>query len=837
VASAPGDALRNDIFHTFGTWQVPDDTWNSPSERELFGKSVQRKGNVYLKLDLLTSLPAVFWDRLEEKRIPLADQINQAFDEDKVIGFDGGLTWGELDPPPISIQLNNFINQVTDVVQKLGSLVVNLASKALQVGLVAFLRLANIDADTFQKAIDTFRRFGDIVTDIARSPLAFARNLIEGGKQGFVDYAAGFPDNIKEAAFKWLFGKLDQLGQQLPPVPETLDVPSVTLYLLKAVGLTWPTIKDRLVARLPGPAQGPALAIAQTLLRDPLTVDSVKERLAEFNDSLTSAADQLTWDSISQKLQEGLPEKLKEWAVEVTPELILMVLPGGAAIKGIWNTWQFLKEETSRLTALLEAVGGALAAAARLAAQVAGKVMAGLQAVTQLLLNLIIKLLHLDKLANKLRDLLARVLAWLREKVNQFIDWLLGRCGACRRAKEKGGTPAKRQGTCWLEGTTLEGLYGKSPIDLATAGTGVPLPREDERAELGEPYFITREEEQLRVVFLTMEYANGFRIDISLLRPVEWLEECKAAVGRRIGLDLRDQGIFGEALVTAIAPCPPLPTEPCQLVTGTFRHNRAVTLDLEVEGEPKPLGVTPEHLIWSVDRAEWVPALQLRPGERLRGRERIATVVGLTWREHEEPVFNIEVDGDHVYRVGEQGLLVHNASAGMATANCSAACDFDFDVGLLPDPNPNSLVSVKVSGDPSTEVGVYVLMYNGAVKVGSTGGSKTFRTRYSLSDPEGGCNIWYEIKQVTWSAAQSRDPKDAKTCSNWSPRAQRRYDEEFVDRLISNSAKYRSSKGSAPVKPYKWMRCRYIYGYETLPATFGFVLSGSASDDDMPDVT
>jgi hypothetical protein len=29
-----------------------------------------------------------------------------------------------------------------------------------------------------------------------------------------------------------------------------------------------------------------------------------------------------------------------------------------------------------------------------------------------------------------------------------------------------------------------------------------------------------------------------------------------------------------------------------------------------------------------------------------------------------EPVFNIEVDGDHVYRVGEQGLLVHNMSQG-----------------------------------------------------------------------------------------------------------------------------------------------------------------------------
>ena len=34
----------------------------------------------------------------------------------------------------------------------------------------------------------------------------------------------------------------------------------------------------------------------------------------------------------------------------------------------------------------------------------------------------------------------------------------------------------------------------------------------------------------------------------------------------------------------------------------------------------------------------------------------------------EEPVFNIEVDGDHCYRVGERGVLVHNAYDLLATA-------------------------------------------------------------------------------------------------------------------------------------------------------------------------
>jgi hypothetical protein len=37
-------------------------------------------------------------------------------------------------------------------------------------------------------------------------------------------------------------------------------------------------------------------------------------------------------------------------------------------------------------------------------------------------------------------------------------------------------------------------------------------------------------------------------------------------------------------------------------------------------------------------------------------------VESLALRSGEESVYTLEVDGDHCYRVGEQGLLVHNAS-------------------------------------------------------------------------------------------------------------------------------------------------------------------------------
>ena len=48
-------------------------------------------------------------------------------------------------------------------------------------------------------------------------------------------------------------------------------------------------------------------------------------------------------------------------------------------------------------------------------------------------------------------------------------------------------------------------------------------------------------------------------------------------------------------------------------------------------------------------------------------------MLSFTQRPEPEPVFNLEVEGDHCYRVGEQGLLVHNNSVG---------CDICKDWGV-----------------------------------------------------------------------------------------------------------------------------------------------------------
>ena len=97
-----------------------------------------------------------------------------------------------------------------------------------------------------------------------------------------------------------------------------------------------------------------------------------------------------------------------------------------------------------------------------------------------------------------------------------------------------------------------------------------------------------------------------------------------------------------------------------QIVTGTFQHEAAQTLDISVEDELKPIGTTPNHPIWSVDREAFVRADSLTVGERLQTLNGIARIINITARGPPEPVYNLEVQVKHTYFVADSGVLVHN---------------------------------------------------------------------------------------------------------------------------------------------------------------------------------
>jgi hypothetical protein len=222
-------------------------------------------------------------------------------------------------------------------------------------------------------------------------------------------------------------------------------------------------------------------------------------------------------------------------------------------------------------------------------------------------------------------------------------------------------------------------------------------------------------------IHLRMAQATGDPLEITLLRPVEWLaaqlaesaaldaeylqtlEEARGAGADRaltgirsvivsetvlppalggipalsadqapttpwIFLALHELAAVGPAEVVRVEPCPPIEPGAGRLVTGTFSHHSGEVLDITVDGLSEPIGCTGAHPFWSEDRQDFIPARELVPGETLRTESgTLRQITRITPRRGPPvPVFNLEVDAEHVYYVSVDGVLVHNAYGGKA---------------------------------------------------------------------------------------------------------------------------------------------------------------------------
>ncbi|MBY0230912.1 MAG: hypothetical protein K2W96_16625, partial [Gemmataceae bacterium] len=168
----------------------------------------------------------------------------------------------------------------------------------------------------------------------------------------------------------------------------------------------------------------------------------------------------------------------------------------------------------------------------------------------------------------------------------------------------------------------------------------------------------------LRLLRVRLDHGGGEWTLADLIRSLEWLASKGAVEGGTFWLEMPEQGVVGWAKVEGIDPCPPLAEGKGALVTGWFAHSRARAHGLRLAGSEEVLAITGRHPVWSKDRGDWVPVAELRRGEGVELEEgRTGVVESADLLPGEEPVYNIEVEGQHCYRVGEQGLLVHNASA------------------------------------------------------------------------------------------------------------------------------------------------------------------------------
>ncbi len=164
-----------------------------------------------------------------------------------------------------------------------------------------------------------------------------------------------------------------------------------------------------------------------------------------------------------------------------------------------------------------------------------------------------------------------------------------------------------------------------------------------------------------RLIRMELTRNDGVEVDIELLRPIDWIESLGLEVGSSFTISLPHTEAVGVATVTAVEGCPMLPDGDGQLVIGRFETRNARQLVRVTLSDGSEITGTPIHPIWSEDRQDWVELGKLQLNETLAGLSGPIFVEGITLFTTNQPVYNLEIFGEHVYRVGVSGVLVHNS--------------------------------------------------------------------------------------------------------------------------------------------------------------------------------
>jgi len=172
---------------------------------------------------------------------------------------------------------------------------------------------------------------------------------------------------------------------------------------------------------------------------------------------------------------------------------------------------------------------------------------------------------------------------------------------------------------------------------------------------------------------------KGYEGDhLETLQPWQWIDAHEVHVGGQAPLPLDvvemglPEGITGK--VIDIAPCPPFRAGRGRVILTTVNHLHRDVWELALrdrDGTAETIRPTGAHLFYSHSRGQWLAASELQAGERLDGVSGPVAVVSTRRIPGTHRVYNFTVQGEHLYRVTQAGVLVHNN--GCATARASNA--------------------------------------------------------------------------------------------------------------------------------------------------------------------
>jgi len=212
---------------------------------------------------------------------------------------------------------------------------------------------------------------------------------------------------------------------------------------------------------------------------------------------------------------------------------------------------------------------------------------------------------------------------------------------------------------CFVEGTEIVTADGRETIECLSIGREV-VSRHDPEGGMAEIDHIPRPGETMHLVKMQYAHGDGSTTVMEVLRPAGLIARLGLAVGRQLPVLIPEMGISGGAVILSIERFDKSLRLDIPVVTGRFVTDAAETVDVYFKGHDQPLGVTPKHPVFSVDRNTWVASAELQPGERLKSVDRTVTVDRVAPRPGRPTVYNVEISLHHTYFVGPADVWAHN---------------------------------------------------------------------------------------------------------------------------------------------------------------------------------
>ena len=250
---------------------------------------------------------------------------------------------------------------------------------------------------------------GAIISD----PIGFLLNLIQGVKEGFINFGNNIMTHLMNGLVTWLTGALGPMGITIPE--DIFSLKGIFSLVMQVLGLTWDYMRQKAVKLLGEPVVQ-ALEMGFELFQIIRTegIAGIWEYIKEqFNDLKETVIDSIQEMIISTVVDAGI-----KWVLG-------LMSPAGAFVKAammIIDIVKFFIERGSQIMELINAfIDGIKAVAAGNVGIIATKIEDALGKAVPVIIGFLASLLGISGLAKKVQKLIGKI----RKRIDKAIDKLI----------------------------------------------------------------------------------------------------------------------------------------------------------------------------------------------------------------------------------------------------------------------------------------------------------------------------------------------------------------------------------------------------------------------------